>query len=408
MLAYANKSLGFYSVVLATHWFGNPHPAFPGGVCTCPASGCVLNMSQAKQNPNQWTHSITELHRGAHMLLFHMNTADFYDPAQVSMGEFEGVPTAPLVSVDGRPLGAVYRLAVLHAAENFNMHWRTPPWDMFNTEMTFRPSSFMRESYVLDSLAVPVTGATWSLDARTWQDIWPAPLSWEEKRQDVQATWASHYCEGSVSGREEFVRRLQSVGLGVLILGEVMNCLRNAPDTLLAKPRDEQAAELRKYPFHLAFENVRMPGYVTEKFYWALIRGQIPVVFGAPDIARHAPGPHSYIDASPYQNNTRGLMKLLKTIANNKGMHDRYHAWRTERGFDSYGDILRRELIEMVWLSNSTPSQTERYQCRLCHGLRRFEAAGGFRTKPSLGIKPFGEDIASGFDPGEQPRASNP
>lgn len=407
---YADPSLGHYTVTHATTWFGSTHPAFPETANVCPASGCTVTLAHAPQYVTSWSRQIADVQAASHILLFHMDPNDFPDNAVMGYNAFKDTPMAEVNSAEGKPLGMAYRHAALFAGENFMMNIRGLPWSQFSTEMSFRPSSFLRESYVLRSLAegsqqgVPVPSqqveeGVWDLQARVWEDLWPAPVPWDRVREGAGAlaTWASHYCKDSASGREDLVRELTAAGLQILILGDAGNCLRNAPEEILAMDRAAQAGEMRKHVFHLAFENVRLPGYVTEKFYWALVRGQIPVVWGAPDIARHAPSNESYIDASLYSNDIPALVARMTEIAGNKTLHEGYHAWRRGRSFESYGDILRSELVEMVWLSNSTPSDVQRYQCRLCHGVRRFEAQGGFNTTPTFGIRNTGEDFAPPF-----------
>lgn len=413
VLAYSNRSLGLYRVVLSTQWFGGPHPAYTtaaGSTNVCPASGCSVHLAHSPLGLQPWTDKDTETHRLAHMLLYHADAWDFTQPGHLDVDDIRSYPTSPVHSVGGRPLGVAYRQTAVLAGENFNMHEGRIPFELFTTEMSFRPLSFVRESYILYSLSeyarqgtgvVVPAGRTWDMQARVWEDLWPAPLPWEDRKKDVQATWASHYCTATASGREDFVEALLDGGLSILILGDTGNCLRNAPPALLQMSREEQSAEMRKHMFHLAFENARVTGYVTEKFYWALVRGQVPVVWGAPDIARHAPGPWSYIDASLYKDNVKELIVLLKTVSRNKSMYERYHAWRRERSFEEYGDILKAELAEMLWLANASTSEEQRYQCRLCHGLRRFEHRGGFREPPAAGgVQHMGNDCL--------PRFSNP
>lgn len=53
---------------------------------------------------------------------------------------------------------------------------------------------------------------------------------------------------------------------------------------------------LSKYLFCLCFENMEMPGYVTEKIFDCLYTGTIPLYYGASDIKLLIP-PESYIDA---------------------------------------------------------------------------------------------------------------
>lgn len=54
-------------------------------------------------------------------------------------------------------------------------------------------------------------------------------------------------------------------------------------------PCDEKLSLLRQYEFAIAYENTRVPGYVTEKVIDAMVSGCVPVYRGAPDITEHVP-----------------------------------------------------------------------------------------------------------------------
>lgn len=65
------------------------------------------------------------------------------------------------------------------------------------------------------------------------------------------------------------------------------------------KSVDDKIGLLKRYRFNLCFENVRYPGYVTEKIFDAMIANTIPLYFGAPDIADFVPH-EAFIDVSKF------------------------------------------------------------------------------------------------------------
>ncbi len=67
------------------------------------------------------------------------------------------------------------------------------------------------------------------------------------------------------------------------------------------KSVDDKIRLLKRYQFNLCFENVRYPGYVTEKIFDAMMANTIPVYFGAPDISDFVPR-EAFIDASRFSN----------------------------------------------------------------------------------------------------------
>jgi hypothetical protein len=56
---------------------------------------------------------------------------------------------------------------------------------------------------------------------------------------------------------------------------------------------------IKDYKFNLCYENIRYPGYVTEKIIDAIFAGTIPIYLGAQDITDFVPG-NIFIDASKF------------------------------------------------------------------------------------------------------------
>lgn len=64
--------------------------------------------------------------------------------------------------------------------------------------------------------------------------------------------------------------------------------------------RDGKLKIMSNYRFGLVTENIRYPGYVTEKIFDAFISGTVPVYWGAPDIEKFVP-PDCFIDGSKFK-----------------------------------------------------------------------------------------------------------
>ncbi|XP_050398298.1 alpha-(1,3)-fucosyltransferase 7 [Patella vulgata] len=106
---------------------------------------------------------------------------------------------------------------------------------------------------------------------------------------------------------------------------------------------------LSRYKFFFAIENSLCRDYVTEKFWAALERRQIPIVRGNIDYAKIAP-PHSFINADDFGSG-KDLSDFLLRLSRNEDEYNKYLKW-TER-YDVYGEIeARRE-----------------YFCDLCEAL---------------------------------------
>ena len=119
-------------------------------------------------------------------------------------------------------------------------------------------------------------------------------------------------------------------------------------------------------------------------------------MWGAPDIERYSPGVGSYIDAAAFPS-AEALAQHLLALDTDDEAYMSYHSWRTERSFWDYGDILREELLEMIWVGNHTMHPPDWYNCRFCHAFERFSAAGGFKQPPPMGIKTFKESERPGY-----------
>lgn len=53
------------------------------------------------------------------------------------------------------------------------------------------------------------------------------------------------------------------------------------------------------YRFAIAFENTRVPGYVSEKIMHAFAAGAVPIYWGAPDVTRYF-NPRAFINAADF------------------------------------------------------------------------------------------------------------
>ena len=120
------------------------------------------------------------------------------------------------------------------------------------------------------------------------------------------------------------------------------------------------------------------------------------MVWGAPDIARYAPGPGSYIDASAFST-PQQLSAYLQALSEDEASYASYHAWRTELSFADYGDVLREELVEMIWVGSSSMAPTDWYNCRMCHAFERYKARGGLDSVPAMGVPTLKSSEAPAF-----------
>ncbi|KAK6179569.1 hypothetical protein SNE40_011896 [Patella caerulea] len=84
---------------------------------------------------------------------------------------------------------------------------------------------------------------------------------------------------------------------------------------------------LGKYKFYLSLENSLCKDYVTEKFWNALIREQIPIVRGGANYTKIAP-PNSFINVLDFPNVAK-LAEYLHYLDKNHTAYNEYFKWRS-------------------------------------------------------------------------------
>jgi GR25 family glycosyltransferase involved in LPS biosynthesis len=100
---------------------------------------------------------------------------------------------------------------------------------------------------------------------------------------------------------------------------------------------------LRSYKFSLTYENLRKPGYSTEKFFAAKAAGCVPIYWGAEDVAQDF-GTEGYINANSFE--TPGA--LISAVQELEEDQEKYLTVATKGCFDV--GLLRRRLAEAAQL----------------------------------------------------------
>lgn len=134
------------------------------------------------------------------------------------------------------------------------------------------------------------------------------------------AAWFSSNCD-SPGKREVYIDRLKKyIDLDVYGKCGDKECL----------PRNGAQCNniLDEYKFYLSFENSLCPDYITEKFYRALERDVVPVVYGGGDYEAYAP-PHSYIHVADFDS-PKSLADYLLFLDKNDAMYSRYFEWKKD------------------------------------------------------------------------------
>ncbi|XP_030528570.1 alpha-(1,4)-fucosyltransferase isoform X2 [Rhodamnia argentea] len=150
-----------------------------------------------------------------------------------------------------------------------------------------------------------------------------------------------------------FGKCLNNVGGRDKALSFYPECANDASVT--PKWWDHLHCTMSHYKFVLAIENTWTESYVTEKLFYALDSGAIPIYFGAPNVMDFVP-PHSIIDGSKFSS-MEELATFVKSLANDPVAYAEYHAWRRCGVLGNYGSTRATSLDTLP--------------CRLCEFISK-------------------------------------
>ncbi|XP_073143696.1 alpha-(1,4)-fucosyltransferase isoform X1 [Henckelia pumila] len=183
------------------------------------------------------------------------------------------------------------------------------------------------------------------------------------KNNDTLVYWSSSRCLPqrnelakkllSLLPHHSFGKCLNSVGGLDMALSLYPKCMRDAKEA--PKWWDHLHCAMSHYKFVLAIENTMTESYVTEKLFYALDSGAVPIYFGAPDVWNFVP-PHSIIDGTQFSSMDE-LANYIKSLANDPVAYAEYHAWRRCGVLGNYG--------------KTRAASIDTLPCRLCEAVSR-------------------------------------
>lgn len=183
------------------------------------------------------------------------------------------------------------------------------------------------------------------------------------KNNETLVYWSSSRC---LTKRNQLAKKL----LSLLPSHSFGRCLNNVggPDKALSfypecanganfSPKwwDHLHCAMSHYKFVLSIENTMTESYVTEKLFYALDSGSVPIYFGAPNVWDFVP-PHSIIDGSKF-NSLEELASYVKDLAHDPVAYAEYHAWRRCGVLGNYGKTRALSLDTLP--------------CRLCRAVSK-------------------------------------
>ncbi|XP_039171138.1 alpha-(1,4)-fucosyltransferase-like isoform X2 [Eucalyptus grandis] len=183
------------------------------------------------------------------------------------------------------------------------------------------------------------------------------------KDHETLVYWSSSRCLPQRNGlaknllkllpHHSFGKCLNNVGGLDKTLSFYLECANDVSVT--PKWWDHLHCAMSHYKFVLAIENTWTESYVTEKLFYALDAGAVPIYFGAPNVMDFVP-PHSIIDGNKFSS-MEELATFVKSLANDLVPYAEYHAWRRCGVLGNYGNTRAASL-------NTLP-------CRLCEFISK-------------------------------------
>ncbi|KAL7128464.1 hypothetical protein ABFS83_14G319200 [Erythranthe nasuta] len=183
------------------------------------------------------------------------------------------------------------------------------------------------------------------------------------KNNDTLVYWSSSRC---LPQRNELAKKLlrllphHSFGKCLNNMGGLDRALSLYPECVkdpneAPKWWDHLHCAMSHYKFVLAIENTMTESYVTEKLFYALDSGAVPIYFGAPNVWDFIP-PHSIIDGTQFSSMEQ-LASYIKSVANDPIAYAEYHAWRRCGVIGNYG-MTRAASLDTL-------------PCRVCEAVSR-------------------------------------
>ncbi|NXJ64432.1 FUT10 fucosyltransferase, partial [Rostratula benghalensis] len=123
---------------------------------------------------------------------------------------------------------------------------------------------------------------------------------------------------------------------------------------------------LAQYKFILAFENAICEDYITEKLWWSLKLGVVPVYFGSPSVVDWLPSNKSAILVSSFSH-PQDLAHYIKTLDRNDQEYESYLQWKLK------GDISNPRLLtamkERKWGVQDIMQDNyiDTFECMVCN-----------------------------------------
>mmetsp|Transcript_48262 Transcript_48262/g.80227 ORF Transcript_48262/g.80227 Transcript_48262/m.80227 type:complete len:676 (-) Transcript_48262:40-2067(-) len=218
------------------------------------------------------------------------------------------------------------------SVDELSVHPKTSPKER-TLYISLEPWTILQENFMQDK-----SGFDWFTSYEAQSDLpvaytrcgaLPTPSAIPSKEFLVAAFISN--CE-LFSGRLKFLSELMQ-HIKVFSFGKCLNNISpEETDNKFPECKDlgdkskKKICIMKRFFFALAFENVILPQYVTEKLYEPYSAGTVPVYRGAPDVDDYAPGDHSFVQVQRFSG-PESLATYLTYLSTNRTAYDEYFTW---------------------------------------------------------------------------------
>lgn len=110
-----------------------------------------------------------------------------------------------------------------------------------------------------------------------------------------------------------------------------------------AQRRLRKIKVLSQYKFYLAFENLAVEDYVSEKIFEGVFAGAVPIYRGSSTIDAFMPSNDSYINANALE--PQKLAELIKSLSKDKDAYAKFFAFKSRPIAPSFADVALKSYI---------------------------------------------------------------
>ena len=198
----------------------------------------------------------------------------------------------------------------------------------------------------------------------------PPPVNLSTRNLFAPVSWAARKCQDRPRIRfvEDFMRHVEVDSFG--------DCLhtRDWP-TGMSYPM--QYDHLANYKFYLALEAAVCEDYVSERYWLALERGSVPIVWAAPNFTeKFAPTRRSIIDVQDFDEDAGRVAQYVKYLHGNDTAYAEYLEWKTlprnqlNPNFLQIIDYYDNPMFKPVKQTFPSWNTDGSWVCRLCEKLK--------------------------------------